>query len=265
MTVKSRPIVIAALVSLLIVAFLPLLQGLAAESLATTQTAQPSGADASSSLAVQRLSIGYIFNRGGVVMYVLAAMSILGLALIIYHFMILNPGQIVPPDFLSGIISSINARDWKEVRDACAATPCPLASVVLAGLSQAETAQDAGAAPAIKEMIEAEGSRQAVEIQVRPQYLLDLAILSPMVGLLGSVFGMFTAFNAVALDAAKAKPILLASGVSEALFATAGGLIIGIPAMAFYGFFRSRATRLVSGLEVASTEVLTAFTRGRRL
>jgi biopolymer transport protein ExbB len=77
-----------------------------------------------------------------------------------------------------------------------------------------------------------------------------------MVGLLGTVFGMIHAFNAVALDLTKAKPMLLAAGVGEALVATAAGLIVGIPTMAFYAYFRNRSARLIAGLEVASGQVM---------
>jgi len=80
-----------------------------------------------------------------------------------------------------------------------------------------------------------------------------------MVGLLGTVFGMLRAFSAVALDIAKARPMVLAGGVSQALVTTAFGLIVGIPAMVFYAYFRRRASNLVSHLEAASTDVLTAL------
>ena len=213
--------------------------------------------------ATTNLSLGYIFQKGGVIMYVLSAMSVLGVALVIYYFVVMREDQVAPVAFRRKVIAKISSGALNEVRELCVEQPCPLAEVVLAGLDHVEAAPEQGGSM-LKEMLESEGTRQGSEIQIQPQYLLDLAILSPMVGLLGSIFGMFTAFNAVALDAAKAKPMLLASGVAEALFATAGGLMIGIPAMAFYGYFRNRAARLVSRLEAASSEVLTAFLKGKR-
>jgi biopolymer transport protein ExbB len=84
-----------------------------------------------------------------------------------------------------------------------------------------------------------------------------------MMGLLGTVFGMMRAFNVVAFDLAKAKPMLLAAGVAEALITTAAGLIIGIPAMMFYAYFRGRTSKLVSDLEVASGQVMTSMLKKR--
>jgi biopolymer transport protein ExbB len=116
---------------------------------------------------------------------------------------------------------------------------------------------------ALKDVVEGEGTRQSTAIQIQIQYLLDVAVISPMIGLLGTVFGMIRAFNVVAFDLAKAKPMLLAAGVAEALITTAAGLIIGIPAMMFYAYFRGRTSRLVSDLEAASGQLVTALMRSR--
>ena len=115
----------------------------------------------------------------------------------------------------------------------------------------------------LKDVIEGEGARQAEEIQGQTQYLMDIAAIAPMIGLLGTVFGMLQAFSSVALDIAKAKPVLLAAGVSKALVTTAFGLIVGIPAMLFYAYFRRRSSKMVSVLELASMDVLTKLVSKR--
>jgi len=115
----------------------------------------------------------------------------------------------------------------------------------------------------LQEVVEGEGGRQSEAIQGQTQYLLDIAIISPMVGLLGTVFCMMRAFSSVALNIANAKPVVLAEGVSQALVTTAFGLIVGIPAMMFYAYFRRKASNLVSHLEAASIDVLTALLNKR--
>ena len=111
--------------------------------------------------------------------------------------------------------------------------------------------------------MEGEGSRQASLMQNQIQYLQDIAVIAPMIGLLGTVLGMLEAFNAVALDIAKAKPMVLAAGVSKALITTAAGLMVGIPAMMAYAYFRGRVTRLLAELETVSAELLASLTRPR--
>jgi biopolymer transport protein ExbB len=211
----------------------------------------------------QTLSLGEIFHNGGFVMYPLAGMSILGLALIIYFFVVLRREQVVPDALRKDVVARIREGALDDVRTGCHYRPCAFSEVTLVALDYVESGD--GVDPALlKDVIEGEGSRQAAAMQGQVQYLFDLAVISPMVGLVGTVFGMIHAFHAVALDLAKAKPQLLAGGVSEALIATAAGLIVGIPTMAFYAYFRGRSSSLISQLETAATDVLTALSRKKR-
>ncbi len=207
------------------------------------------------------MSLGELFARGGSLMYVLAALSVIALALVIYNFIVLRGEAVVARAFRRDLVAKINAGAWDDVRTACRYRPSPLAEIALAALDSQQAGGGKTDPALLKEIIESEGARQAATLQNQPQYILDVAVIAPMVGLLGTVFGMIQAFNVVALDLAKAKPMLLAAGVSEALVTTAGGLIVGIPAMAFYAFFRGRANQLVGLLESAGHEVLTAFLR----
>lgn len=206
------------------------------------------------------LSIGELFDKGGSLMYVLAAMSVIAVALVIYNFVVLRAEQVVPRSFRRDILGRIKARAWDEVRTACEERPSPFAEIVVSAVEHVQAAPRLDP-NLLKDVIEGEGARQGADVQGEPQYLLDVAVIAPMVGLLGTVFGMIQAFNVVALDLAKAKPMLLAAGVSEALITTAAGLIIGIPAMAFYAYFRGRAAKLVAQMETAGSEVMSAIIR----
>ena len=81
-------------------------------------------------------------------------------------------------------------------------------------------------------------------------------MIAPLLGLLGTVFGIIHSFGALGADIGSARYVALSRGISEALVNTAAGLAIGIPAMIFYAFFRGRAQKLISELEAASTHVL---------
>jgi biopolymer transport protein ExbB len=108
----------------------------------------------------------------------------------------------------------------------------------------------------ISKVADSEGARQADLIQGQTQWLLEIATIAPMVGLLGTVMGMLSAFGAVASDVAAAKPTLLAEGVSQAIITTIFGLVVAIPAMMMYAFFRRRAAKLVAVLESACAEMV---------
>ena len=110
----------------------------------------------------------------------------------------------------------------------------------------------------VREIAQTEGATQGAAIQNRITYLADIAVLSPMVGLLGTVFGIIQSFGVLANSATTqaSRPVLLAQGVSEALVATLTGLAIGITSMAFYGIFRNKVQSLISELERATAHLL---------
>lgn len=96
----------------------------------------------------------------------------------------------------------------------------------------------------------AEGGRTADRLLSAVDWLADVAAIAPLVGLLGTVLGMFQAFGGIASNvAAGAKPVVLAQGVSQAIVTTIFGLAVAIPCLAAYAFFRRRAQRLIAEIE----------------
>ena len=99
----------------------------------------------------------------------------------------------------------------------------------------------------------AEGGRIAAELTAAVDWLADIAAIAPLVGLLGTVLGMFQAFGGIAADvSAGAKPVVLAQGVSQAIVTTIFGLVVAIPCLVAYAFFRRRAQRRISEIEAAA-------------
>jgi len=104
---------------------------------------------------------------------------------------------------------------------------------------------------------EAAGGRIANRMYSSVEWLADIAAIAPLVGLLGTVLGMFSAFGGIASDvAANAKPVVLAQGVSQAIVTTIFGLAVAIPSLAAYAWFRRRTAKRVAQLEEMADEVL---------
>ena len=104
---------------------------------------------------------------------------------------------------------------------------------------------------------EAEAGRIADRLVSQAEWLADIAAIAPLVGLLGTVLGMFQAFGGIASDvSAGAKPVVLAQGVSQAIVTTIFGLAVAIPALLAYAFFRRRAQRRVAEIEEKASEAL---------
>ena len=96
----------------------------------------------------------------------------------------------------------------------------------------------------------AEGGRIADRLMASVDWLADIAAIAPLIGLLGTVLGMFQAFGGIASDvAASAKPVVLAQGVSQAIVTTIFGLVVAIPSLLMYAFMRRRCQRRIAEIE----------------
>lgn len=193
---------------------------------------------------------------------ILGSLSIVMLALVLYLIVVLRKGQIAPASLRKELKEKIQSGNFDEARRLCRFKSSPLSAVLLSALEHLGSVPDADSA-LLRDIVEAEGARQSESIQGQTQYLMDVAVVSPMLGLLGTVFGMMLAFNAVAGDIALVRPTELVGGVNKAMITTAFGLIVGIPSMMFFAYFRRRAAKMVAFLEVASADLFTLLLKGR--
>lgn len=199
------------------------------------------------------------WEHGGWVMWVLLGMSVIGATFCLYFLATLRERAVAPRRLRRDLPSYLLQADTTEARRLCEDTPSPLSAVMIATLDAVRSAPCASA-ELISKVAESEGARQSDLIQGQTQWLLEIATIAPMVGLLGTVMGMLSAFGAVASDLAAAKPTLLAEGVSQAIITTIFGLFVAIPAMMMYAFFRRRAAKLVATLESACAELVAVLT-----
>ncbi len=201
------------------------------------------------------MSLSEAWKYGGGIMYLLSLLSVLGLAAVVYLLIVLRPSAVAPRALRLELADKLRIGDTQGARTACEGRPSPLASVVLAGLDFLRNTPRADR-DLLKDAMESEGARQAQSIEGSTQWLLDISVVAPMFGLLGTVMGMLKAFGSVAHDVAAAKPVILAQGVSQAIVTTIFGLVVAIPALICFAFLRRRATRQISYLEAAVTDVM---------
>ncbi len=209
-----------------------------------------------------RLDLRQIIDQGGFLIYVLAAMSVIGLALVFYCLVVLGGRRIAPASFVRDLEVLLRHGRFKEIRAACSKNRSPVAAITLAAVDYLERSQDHDARM-IAQVVEGEGVRQVGRLQSQITYLMDIGVIAPMVGLLGTVMGMLRSFSVVALDIAKARPVELANGVSQALITTAAGLIVAIPAMIAYSIFRGRLAKLTANLELVAADIVSSLTHRR--
>jgi biopolymer transport protein ExbB len=191
----------------------------------------------------------------GPVMYAMLALSIIFVMLVVTYFLTIRRGAVVSSGFMATADALLRKRDYLGLLAVSNRHGEAIARVVQKVLDfttknpSAEFAQ-------VREIAETEGTRVASSLNNRVIYLADIGMIAPMLGLLGTVFGIITSFSALGADLGTARYALLSSGVSQALINTAAGLAIGIPAMICYAYFRGRVNRIISELESAVTHVL---------
>ena len=108
----------------------------------------------------------------------------------------------------------------------------------------------------IEEAVQYEGKARAEKLWNNLSYLGDMAAIAPMLGLLGTILGMIEAFNYQSFKAGIIQPVSLAQGLAKAMITTAFGLIIAVPILVFYSYFRGRISAIASNAERTSTEIL---------
>ena len=205
--------------------------------------------------AARSTDLWQIIQSGGPVMYPLGAISVLGLMLILIYVMTLRRGAVLSNRYMQAADALIRKGDYLGLLALSNRHNEAIASVMERALNFL-TKNPTSSMAEVREIAQAEGMRLASLWNQRISYLADIGSIAPMLGLLGTVLGMITSFTVVANDVVSSRPMLLAGGVAEALITTAAGLLIGIPLMAFYAFFRGRVQGMISDLEAASTVLL---------
>jgi len=197
-----------------------------------------------------------LVRSGGYTMIALGAMSVLTVMLVLVYLITLRRGAIASAHFMNTADVLLKKRDYHGLLAISSRHGEMVARIVQRTLDFA-TRNPSASFATIREIAQTEGSTLAASLQHRIVYLADIAMLSPMVGLLGTVIGIIKSFGTLASNTSpSARPMLLAGGVSEALICTAAGLILGILSMAFYALFRGKVQGLISDLEIASSHVL---------
>jgi biopolymer transport protein ExbB len=200
------------------------------------ETARPSGGD---------VSFGQLWRQGGWAMYPLAAFSVATFALILYNALRVREDTLLRPDVAQRLSKALDQRDLREAHAVCESDPCIVSNITKAGLARVRLDDYDGVA--VEKAMEEASVEEVAAPFVVISYLSIIATLAPMVGMLGTVSGMIKAFRNIALGG-MGKPELLADNISEALITTAVGLIVGIPAMFAFFFFKSRYAKITSRL-----------------
>ena len=205
------------------------------------------------------ITLAEMWRNGGPLMWVLAGLSVIALAIILYLLLAQRRGALTPRALISDVFSRLQTGDLAEARRLCQRRPCAFGALALSALDAVQGAPE-GTRPPVAAAVETTGAHLAERIQASVDWLADIAAIAPLGGLLGTVLGMYQAFGGIANDlAANARPVVLAQGVSQAIVTTMFGLVVSIPCLVFHAMLRRRAAKRISGLETLGVALEKAF------
>ncbi|TGG96072.1 MotA/TolQ/ExbB proton channel family protein [Natronospirillum operosum] len=180
--------------------------------------------------------------------------SILAIAITIERFWVLRADRVAPRDLLPAV--------WKQLKDNRLSAEYLknmrretwLGSILAAGLQQSRMGREA-----MKDSVQQQASHVAHEMERFLNTLGTIALISPLLGLLGTVLGMIEVFTAIMLQGTGNAGVL-AGGISQALITTAAGLLVAIPAMIFYRALRRRVDTILIMMEQDCVKLIDALT-----
>jgi biopolymer transport protein ExbB len=165
----------------------------------------------------------------------------------------------VPEPLMREVGDLLSQKQFTEAYQRLSADPSFLARVLAAGVRKLPS----GLAHAQRAM-ELANDDVTMEMEHRTTYLATVGTLGPMIGLVGTVYGMILSFRVIATAGSSPQASQLASGISTALFATLEGIALSIPAIFFYAIFRNRIARLSLEVALAAESLLEQFSPGVR-
>jgi len=184
-----------------------------------------------------------LFLMGGAVSWLLLAASILIMAYAIEAVIKIRVGRLAPPAVYAQLKDAFVSGNYPQAVQICTANPCYLSRIVQAGVERLGRGRDA-AEKAMGEVT----AKEINDLKSNINYLSVIGVVSPMVGLTGTVIGMMKAFKTLGSSGA-ADPSKLSANISEVLFATAFGLFVAIPGFVLYYVFRNRVQTVTVAVE----------------
>ena len=204
--------------------------------------------------SVEVQSVWDFILKGGPMMIPLAICSLVALAVIVERIMSLRRSRVIPPGFMDGLKAEMKngTEDHARAVDFCRRNGSPIANILAAGIRKL-----AKPIEVVEKHIQDAGEREMVRLRKYLRLLSVVAAIAPLMGLLGTIFGMIRAFQTVAISPeAMGKTALMAKGIYEAMITTAAGLILAIPVLVCYHWISAKIDRLVFDMDQLTVEFI---------
>jgi biopolymer transport protein ExbB len=205
--------------------------------------------DTTAAVPDQAISLWELTLAGGPLMIPIALSSFIAIYIFVERLLTINKANQSPDAFMSKIKELVLRGDINGAKLLCAQFDSPIARMIEKGLSRIGSPLKN-----IEASIENTGKLELFKLEKNLNVIATVAGAAPMMGFLGTVMGMVTAFIAIAQEEGSVGPKLLADGIYTAMITTVAGLIVGIVAYLAYNYLVTRVSKVVHKMEYSSIE-----------
>ena len=194
--------------------------------------------------------------QGGPVFWLIVALGIATLVVFFERLLNLRRAQIDYGDFLKGVCNVLENGNTDEAMMICDETPGPVAAVVLTAIRHRH-----GTREAIREAVDNTGRAEISRLERRLASLAITCQTAPLLGLLGTLFGVIQVVQVVNEQAPVVQSTNLTAGLMQALVTTVAGLLVAIPCHVMYALLMVRIERIVLDMEASASEIVAYLTK----
>lgn len=188
------------------------------------------------------LDLIQVFKASPIIYSILFILSVIALAIWIYSFLTLRISRVIPADFLASMRELLEDKRYEKALSCCGQESSICAKVLASGIASRRHGSQV-----IMQAMQAEGRRCGNAIWQRLAFLNDIAVVAPMLGLLGTVLGLFYAFYDMNRSTESISSIF--DGLGIAIGTTVAGLVVAILAMLFHATLKYRIVTLLNIIE----------------
>lgn len=181
---------------------------------------------------------------GGPILWIIMALSVVACVIIIERFLYLRRISGDENKLFVRIKASLLEGHYNEALSICDQNLSPFSTLLKIGIENRHQSEDVQ-----RDILKDAAALEAPALEKGLSALGTISTISPLLGLLGTVTGTMSAFGVLGKFGAVSDPAALASGVSEALITTVGGLVVAVPVVIFYNYFVTRVNRILTILE----------------
>jgi biopolymer transport protein ExbB len=195
-------------------------------------------------------SLWELIKSGGPLMWPIGACSVVALAYAVERWLALTRSKLGSERFAQSAVDTLKTSGTGAALELCRKEGTPLARILISALSNASAS-----AGAREKRVEEVATAEVRKLSANLKPLLVIYVVAPLLGLLGTVWGLIQAFATIAVKQGLGKPELLANGVYQALVTTAAGLTVAIPTVVIYYYLKGRVEGFARRTEALYTEI----------